>query len=79
MKVSSILISRNEPTLGWEVGSVLIFFEQRRSELLDQYDERVLRQQRLQMKKRPIRSQSRTLIPLSRRYENFPEQPAWQT
>ena len=73
------LISRNEPTLGWEVWSVLIFSEQRRSELLDQYDERVLRQQRLQKQKEanPIAKSHFNSFVTSQ--ENFSEQPAWQT
>ena len=42
---------RNEPIIVWEVWPVLIFFEQRRSELLAQYGERVLKQQRLEKKR----------------------------
>ena len=45
------LKSRNEPLIGWELWAVPVFFEQRRTELLEQYDERVAKQKRLEQKR----------------------------
>ena len=66
------LKSRNEPLIGWEVWSVLVYFEQRRSELLENYDERVAKQIRLGKKReaKPV-GKSHALTTSRRRFENL--------
>ena len=44
--------NRNEPVDDWDIGSVLIFFEHRRTVLLEEYDLRVEKAKRLGQKKK---------------------------
>ena len=40
----TFLKTRDEPLVGWGVWAMLVYFENRRTERLDQYDERVSKQ-----------------------------------
>ena len=58
LRFFTFLKSRNEALINWGVWAVLVFFEHRRTELLEQYDERVAKQKRLEQKGGPSRSEN---------------------